>query len=225
MRVLGVASGKGGVAKTTIAVNLAALAARSGRVLLVDADTEQVEGSASWWVGEGVRRHEEAWGPVDLVEATDPADLVRLRDIGGYDWLIFDSPPVLRSAVLRSVVASADLTIIPTGVAPLDLRKILPMIRETVIPAGKPYRLLLTRVHPVAAASAGRTRDELVAAGIDVLPSVVRSYAAHALAPAEGLPITRSRERNARAAEVDYRQVFEDILLAWPAHAPQLVGV
>lgn len=224
MRVLAVASGKGGVAKTTTAVNLAALAARSGRVLLVDADTEQVEGSASWWVGEGAKRNEDAWGPVDLVEATDPSDLARLRGISGYDWLIFDSPPVLGSAVLRSVVAAADLTLIPTGITPLDLRKVVPMIRQAVIPACKPYRVLLARVHPSAVASAGRVRDELTTAGIDVLPSCVRSYAAHALAPGEGLPITRLRERNARAAEVDYRQVFEDVLIAWPEPAETRVG-
>ena len=99
---------------------------------------------------------------------------------------------------------------------PLDLRKIIPTIREAVIPSDKPYRVLLARVHPNALSLASRVREELCAAGIDVLPSVVRSYSAHALAPGEGVPITRLRERNARAAEVDYRQVVEDLLIAWP---------
>lgn len=224
MRVLAVAAGKGGVAKTTTAVNLAALAARAGRVLLVDADTQQVEGSASWWVGEGSKRSQGVWERVDVVETSEPADLARLREVPGYDWLILDSPPVLGSDVLRAVVSAADLTLIPTGVTPLDLRKIIPTIREAVIPADKPYRVLLARVHPNALSLASRVREELCAAGIDVLPSVVRSYSAHALAPGEGVPITRLRERNARSAEVDYRQVFEDLLIAWPEPIDTRVG-
>lgn len=216
MRVLALASGKGGVAKTTTAVNLAALAARAGRVLVVDADTEQTEGSASWWIGQGSERNPAAWANVDIADATDPDDLTRLRELAGYDWLIFDSPPVLGSQLLRTVVAAADLTLVPTGTAPLDLRKLVPTIRHTVAPAGRPYRVVLTRVHPSALNVAARVRAELVAAGIDTLASVVRAYSAQAAAPAEGLPITHIRERNARNAEADYRQVFEDVLLTWP---------
>lgn len=224
MRVLAVASGKGGVAKTTTAVNLAALASRAGRVLLVDADTEQAEGSASWWIGHGSERNPAAWANVDVVDATDPSDLIRLRELTGYDWLIFDSPPVLGSQLLRTVVAAADLTLVPTGTAPLDLRKLVPTIRHTVVPAGRPYRVVLTRVHPSALAVAARVRAELVAAGIDTLTSVVRTYTAQATAPAEGLPINHVRERNARNAEADYRQVFEDVLLAWPTAAAARKG-
>jgi len=75
--VVGVAAGKGGVGKTTTAVNLAASMADTRRVLLVDADPQDA-GSAAWWVGDG------EGVPFDLVKDQNPELLAQLRSIDDY---------------------------------------------------------------------------------------------------------------------------------------------
>ena len=65
-RVVVVCSAKGGVGKTTTAVNVAALFAETLRVLLIDSDPQDA-GSASWWIADPSQ-----WA-VTTVKETDPA--------------------------------------------------------------------------------------------------------------------------------------------------------
>ncbi|MGL5035456.1 MAG: ParA family protein, partial [Microcystaceae cyanobacterium] len=88
-KILAVVNGKGGVGKTTTAVNLAAILAEKHRVLLVDADPQ---GSASWWVGQS-----EKGMPFDLKKESDPQILNNLHQSHQYEIIVVDTPPALRS--------------------------------------------------------------------------------------------------------------------------------
>lgn len=112
---------KGGVGKTTLAVNVADAIARSGkRTLLIDADPQ---GSALEWAAAREASHEETDGDVlfpviglatDFIHKELPA-LAR-----GYDCIVIDGPPRVNKVSTAAIMAS-DLVLIPITPSPYDV--------------------------------------------------------------------------------------------------------
>lgn len=206
-KVLVVLNGKGGVGKTTTAVNLAATLAEQGRVLLVDADPQ---GSASWWV----ERSEGAIG-FDLKQEADPTFLAQLRDLQDYDMVVVDTPPALNSEALAAVVPAADYVVLPTPPAPMDLAALIETVRSAVVPAKVPHRVLLTKVDPRSLAEALDAQNTLMELGIPACNAFIRAYKAHERAALDGMTIAQWRGKNAREAEADYRRAADEIQRDW----------
>lgn len=206
-KIIVILNGKGGVGKTTTAVNLAAALSQKKKVLLVDAD---IQGSASWWVERG----KEKWS-LDLAQETNPQLLSRLRKIEGYDLVVVDTPPALRSEALAAVVAIADYLILPTPPAPMDLAVLIDTVRETVTPLGIPHRVLLTKVDSRSLGEALEAQNTLMELGIPACNAFVRAYKAHERAALDGVPIGQWRGKNGREAEADYRRVADEIQRDW----------
>ncbi|MBW4475035.1 MAG: ParA family protein [Stenomitos rutilans HA7619-LM2] len=211
-KILVVLNGKGGVGKTTTAINLAAAFAETDRVLLVDADPQ---GSATWWAGRGDRPMH-----FDLKQETNPEQLAALRhgeNHPGEDYaiVVVDTPPALASEVLTAIIPIADYIILPTPPAPMDLMALIETVRSTVTSKGIAHRVLLTRVDPRSLNEAVEAQNTLRELGIPACSAFIRAYKAHERAALEGLPIMQMYGNNAREAEADYRSVVEEIRRDW----------
>lgn len=206
-RIIAILNGKGGVGKTTTAVNLAATFAEKEQVLLVDAD---IQGSASWWFG----RSQNGMG-FDLSQETNPILLGNLRQVASYDLVVVDTPPALGSEALAAVVAIADYLVLPTPCAPMDLAVLIETVREAVTPVGTPHRVLLTKVDTRSLGEVLEAQNTLKQLGIPACKAFIRIYKAHERAALDGVAITQWRGKNAREAESDYRRVANEIKRDW----------
>lgn len=206
MRVVAVVNQKGGVGKTTTAVNLAAVAADTGgRVLLVDTDTGQR--SAAWWADRGGQGL-----PFSHAEERGDA-LARLRDLP-FDTVFVDTAPSLEDGAMRVVLEQADYAVIPAQVGALALQPVIRTVRELLRPLEVPHRVLLTMVDARSTGETEAARVFLERAGVSAFQTAVRSYAAHRRAPAAGLVVTQFSGEDRNAAE-DYRRVATELFAVW----------
>ena len=126
---IGLLNQKGGVGKTTLAVNLASAFVKNGkRVLLVDADRQ---GSALDWAG--ARTGEPAFPVVGLPTRSMHTELPALAL--PYDMVVIDGPPRVYE-VARSAIMASDLVLIPVQPSPYDVwaaKEIVDLIGEAMV--------------------------------------------------------------------------------------------
>ncbi len=125
MQIISVINLKGGVGKTTIALNLAATLADHGhQVLLIDADPQQ---SATQWAQQGPAAGGAGALPmaVESLRADDGAPqfqaaIARLAQAAQATLVVIDCPPELSDPALVAALL-ADLVLVPVTPSPLDL--------------------------------------------------------------------------------------------------------
>ena len=143
MRVLAMASQKGGSGKTTLSGHLAVQAQMAGHgpVVLIDIDPQ---GSlADWWN----ERDAEYPAFAQTTVARLQADLEVLRG-QGFKLAMIDTPPAITVAI-QTVIQVAELVVVPTRPSPHDLRAVGATV-DLCERAGKPLIFVVNAATPKA---------------------------------------------------------------------------
>ncbi len=143
MRVLAMASQKGGSGKTTLSGHLAVQAERAGQgpVVLIDIDPQA--SLTDWWN----EREAEAPALAQTTVARLAADLEILRQ-QGFKLAVIDTPPSITVAI-QTVIQIAELIVVPTRPSPHDLRAVGATV-DLCDRAGKPLIFVVNAATPKA---------------------------------------------------------------------------
>jgi chromosome partitioning protein len=118
-KLIGLASTKGGVGKTTICLNLAAeLSRRGSRVVVLDADPA---GHAAAVAAIGALPFKVTPLLLEEVEAKAVAAWTKAARGAEADYVILDAPGAL-GAAFGAVLAVSDLVLVPVGASMLEIR-------------------------------------------------------------------------------------------------------
>ena len=143
MRVVAVASQKGGSGKTTLAGHIAVQAERAGAGSVALIDTDPQGSLADWW------NERAAPTPVFVHTSTQrlQQDIQQLEELG-IDLLIIDTPPAI-TATITDVIRVSDVVLVPTRPSPHDLRSVGRTV-ELVESLGKPLVFIVNAATPRA---------------------------------------------------------------------------
>ena len=204
--IIGILNQKGGVGKTTLAVNLAAaLTRQGGRVLLVDADPQ---GSALDWAA--AREGDPLFAVVGLPRPTVHKEIAVIGQ--GYDHVVIDGPPRVTD-LARSAIMASDLVMIPVQPSPYDIWAADEVVK--LIAEARVYKENLKSVfvvnRKIANTAIGRDVGEALAAyPVPVLKASVTQRVVFAEAVAQGKSIFEIDQEGMAAKEV--QAVLDELL-------------
>jgi chromosome partitioning protein len=197
MRVLTIASQKGGTGKSTLAINLGVLAAGErglAPVVLVDCDAHR--GLAQWRLvraaGEPVVAELPAGGLEEVLPACRQA---------GAGLVVLDTPAGTPApgGLIAAAIAAADLALMPSKAGFLDIMAARPTV-EAIRRAGVPGAIVLNEVPPRGSVVEG-ARTALVGYGLPVCPTAIAHRVAVSYSLLQGQALAEYDPANRGAAE------------------------
>jgi chromosome partitioning protein len=188
---------KGGVGKTTAAVNLASGLAEAGnRILVVDADPQ---GSVVQWqsIADGAE--------FEVLHLPSPQLSKELKTVSRrYDHIVVDSPPAIED-ITRAAIEVSNLAIIPIAPSPLDIWS----SKETIAlvnTLGKKYRKLNAKIliyRKIPGTRLGKeARDAMQSYNLDILATEISQRIVFVEAMIAGLSVLKYAPKSIAANEI-----------------------
>lgn len=200
--IITVAGFKGGVAKTTTAVHLAACLSQKAKTLLIDGDPNR---SATNWAA---RRESAAGGlPFKVIDERQAAMQAR-----NFEHIIIDTQARPEKEDLEQLAAGCDLLILPTTPDALALDALQQTILSLKQLGTDRFKILLTIVPPKPSKEGDEARNAFIEAGLPVFKNYIRRYAAFPKAAHAGVIVCDVSDSNAKQAWNDYCAIGKEIL-------------
>lgn len=198
--VISLTSFKGGVGKSTLAINLAGALALNASTILVDEDPLQ---SCYTWAKQNGRL------PMPVLLPDD----IQNTELGASRYLLVDTEGRPQLSDLAALVRSSAWTLIPCGTSGLEIDgtlRLITALRSTEMELEK-VKVVITKAPPVGTVGQ-QARDALRESGIPVATSVVRSYVAHQKAAELGLLVKDVPDPRASQAWTDVLELAMEVV-------------
>lgn len=197
--IVTVANFKGGVAKTTTAIHIAAYLHTKARTVLLDGDPN--------------RSAMNAWNrnktlPFEVADIRETA-----RKSREYEHLVLDTEARPGEDDFKALAQNCDILIIPTTPGALDTHALVQALGELNNISGVRYRVLLTMVPAQGSGTDARElRTELMGAGVSVFASEIPRLNAFRKAASQGIAVDAVADDSAARAWKTYEAVATEMV-------------